>query len=270
MANFMSELFAAYRGEPLREDHYYWYLESQYRRRMELEHEADARLLMERFNREEYLCNPPPDLISRLTGNGRYMSCTELPLREYQKGCEALRTSLNKLFVAAGLIALSRYGGQSKVTVEWTFNGRDENWKQDLVGMTISSVPVAVDLETVRSPREILREIDEQNELGMRYAELSPGNNGVTPGGRDRIIVVYESGFDMSAFFPAGTEATFAYDRLNGVFTRMQIIILNGSDPNNGIPFYINYNSELYSEASAARFCNLFNDALTWMISGGK
>lgn len=270
MANFMSELFTAYRGEPLREDHYYWYLESQYRRRMELEHEADARLLMERFNREEYLCNPPPDLVSRLTGNGRYMSSTDLPLREYQKGCEALRTSLNKLFVAAGLIALSRYGGQSKVTVEWTFNGRDENWKQDLIGMTISSVPVAVDLETVRSPREILREIDEQNELGMRYAELSPGNNGVTPGGRDRIIVVYESGFDMSAFFPAGTEVTFAYDRLNGVFTRMQIIILNGSDPNSGIPFYINYNSELYSEASAARFCKLFNDALTWMISGGR
>ena len=60
------------------------------------------------------------------------------------------------------------------MTVEWTFNGRGENWKQDLIGMTISSVPVAVDLETVRSPREILREIDEQNELGIRYAELSP------------------------------------------------------------------------------------------------
>lgn len=70
MANFMAELFRAYRGEALGKNHYYYYLESQYQRRMELEQEADAQLLIQRFNREEYLCNPKPDLQSRRTGNG--------------------------------------------------------------------------------------------------------------------------------------------------------------------------------------------------------
>lgn len=266
-ANFMSELFAAYRGEPLRQDHYYWFLENQHRRKLELEQEAEAQLLLQRFSREEYLCNPRPDLASRRTGNGRFLSHTTRNAGQLQKGCEVLRTSLNKLFVAAALIALSKTSGQSRVTVEWTFNGRDENWKKDLIGMTISSVPVAVDLAEFPSPQDLLREIDTQSALGMRYADLSLGNYGVTPGDRDRVIVVYESGFDMGTFLPEGTETDAAYDSLNGVFTRFQIIMLPTSDPDALNPFYINYNSELYSPVLVEQFCTAYNDALAWMIS---
>ena len=270
MANFIAELFAAYRGEKLRQDHYYYYLENQHRRQMELEQEADARLLMERFSRGDYLCNPPPDQVSRRTGNGRYLSETKCTLNQFQEGCEKLQTSLNKIFVAAALIALAQCSEQNRVTVEWTFNGRDENWKKDLIGMTITSVPVAVDMAQMRTPQDLLQQIDEQNELGMRYADLSLGNRGVTPGERDRVIVVYESGFDMSAYFPEGTEASYAYDRLNGVFTRFQVIVFSSTDPRAPIPFYINYDSELYSTSLVARFCDAYNQALAWMISGGK
>ena len=154
--------------------------------------------------------------------------------------------------------------------MEWTYNGRDENWKADLIGLTIASVPVAVDMRDIHSPQELLRLIDEQNEQGMRYADLSLGNNGVTPGERDRMIVVYESGFDMGTFLPAGTEASFGYDKLNGAFTRFQIILYSSADPDKGIPFYINYDSELYSKDLVARYCQHYNEALTWMISGGK
>lgn len=270
MANFISELFTAYRGEKLRKDHYYYYLENQHRRQKELEQEADARLLIERFSREEYLCNPVPDLVSRRTGNGQFLSGTKLTLGELQQGSEKLRTSLNKLFVAAGLMALSKCSGQDKVTVEWTFNGRDETWKNDLIGITIASVPVAVDMSEMRTPQDLLCQINEQNELGMRYADLSLGNRGVTPGERDRMIVVYESGFDMSAFFPKGTEATVAYDRLNGAFTRFQIIIYDNTDPDATTPFYINYDSELYSTSLVERFCEAYNNALFWMVHGGE
>lgn len=270
IANFMSELFAAYRGEALRQDHYYWYLEYQYRRRMALEHEADARLLKRRFDREDYRCNPEPDLNSRKTGNGQYHSATTLTRSRLESGCKALGTSMNKLYVAATLIALSRISNESRVSVEWTYNGRDEGWKQDLVGMTIASVPVAVDMAEIHTPKDLLRQIDTQNAQGMRYADLSLGNNGVTPGPRDRMIVVYESGFDIGAFLPEGTRMETAYDRLNGAFTRMQIIILPASDPGDVNPFYINYDSELYSRALVGRLCGYYNEALEWMISGGN
>ena len=84
------------------------------------------------------------------------------------------------------------------------------------------------------------------------------------------MIVVYESGFDMSAFFPKGTEATVAYDRLNGAFTRFQIIIYDNTDPDATMPFYINYDSELYSTSLVERFCEAYNDALFWMVHGGE
>ena len=232
--------------------------------------EVDAHtvdMLMARFNREDYLCNPVPDLHSRRTGNGQHAGRTPCTLGELQRGCEALGTSPNKLFVAAALIMLSRHSGHDRVTVEWTYNGRDENWKQDLVGMTIASVPVAVD---IHSPQDLLKEIDAQNALGMRYAGLSLGNNGVTPGERDRTIVVYESGFDLGAALPEGTELSAAYDRLNGAFTRCQIILFNTGDPNTPMPYYINYDSELNSRALVERLCECYNAAITWMISGGK
>ena len=270
MANFMSELFTAYRGGELRQDHYYHYLESQYMRRMELEQDADALLLMKKFSPEDHLCNPPPDQVSRRTGNGRCTGETDLTLGEMLRGCERLQTSLNKLFVAAAMIMLSKCRGDDKVTVEWTFNGRDENWKKDLIGLTISSVPVAADMSKIRSPRDILRLIDEQNEMGMRYADLSLGNRGVTPGDRDRMIVVYESGFDMNAFLPEGTETAFGYEHLDGVFTRCQVIIFSTSYPDGKIPFYFNYDSEAYSPAYAARLCDMYNEAIGWMISGGE
>ena len=84
------------------------------------------------------------------------------------------------------------------------------------------------------------------------------------------MIVVYESGFDMSTFLPEGTETALGYDKLNGAFTRFQIIIYNSSDPDAAIQFYINYDSELYSASLVKRFCEVYNDALAWMVSGGK
>ena len=310
MANFMSELWAAYRGEALRKDHYYHYLDEQYRHRMELEHESDALLLMQRFSRGEYLCNPKPDLNARRTGNGRYPDVTSCTLEECRKACAAMRTSLNKLFVAAALVALSKHSTTSgvscsadgetsgvslpkhsatsgvscsadgetsevskhsptsRVSVQWTYNGRDENWKKDLIGITLSAVPVAVDLSGIHTPEELLREIDMQNELGMRYAALSLGNNGITPGERDRMIVVYQTGFDMNELLPQNTEVTLGYDLLNGVFTRFQIIIFDSKDAGKPIPFYINYDSNLYSPELVGRFCDCFKEALIQMIKG--
>ena len=268
MANFMSELWAAYRGEALRKDHYYYYLQDQYRKRMELEQEADVVLLMDRFNKADRVRGPKPDLTSRSTGNGQYLASTSRTLAECQQACKTLHTSMNKLFVAASLIALSKHSGSAGVSVEWTYNGRDENWKKDLIGITISSVPVTVDMSAIHTPGRLLDAIDRQNELGMRYAALSMGNNGVTPGELDRLIVVYESGFDMKELLPKDTEVTLGYNLLDGVFTRFQFIIFDGGDSDAPISFYINYDSNLYSPGLVEEFCKCFDEALGSMISG--
>ena len=102
----------------------------------------------------------------------QYLSATLPTLGELQKGSTRLGTSLNKIFVAAALMALAELSGQQKVSVEWTFNGRDENWKTDLIGLTLSAIPVAVDMGDIHSPQDILREINEQNELGWPDMKL--------------------------------------------------------------------------------------------------
>ena len=74
----------------------------------------------------------------------------------------------------------------------------------------------------------------------------------------------------FSSVLPEGTEMITAYDRLNGTFTRMQVILLDTwPAADKPIPFYINYNSEVYTEALASRFAESFKEALDRLILGG-
>lgn len=82
------------------------------------------------------------------------------------------------------------------------------------------------------------------------------------------MIVVYQTGFDMNELLPLNTEVTLGYDLLNGVFTRFQIIIFDNKDTEKPIPFYINYDSNLYSPELVGEFCDCFKEALIQMIKG--
>ena len=66
------------------------------------------------------------------------------------------------------------------------------------------------------------------------------------------------------------TQAAAFYDKLDGAFTRFQVILFNGPGPDAPLPFYFNYDRQLYSRDLVDRFCGHFRDALLWMISGGK
>ena len=195
MVNFMKNLCLAYQGEELGEDYYYYYLEQANKRRVELESTSDVLLLRKMFDREDYLCNPRPDLSSRSTGYGEYNSQTVSVYRKFAQERERLHTNMNQLFVAATLVTLARFENYSKVSVCWYHNGRDEKWKEELMGMTLSSLPVAVDLEQFPTWDLLLKEIQRQGELGLRYSECSLGNSGVIPGRKSRIDVISRGSF---------------------------------------------------------------------------
>lgn len=260
--HFLKELFAAYRGEALMEDHYYYYLESTHRRRMELEASDQMHRLKEFYNRTGYICSPQPDLDKKGTSYGEYYARTHLSYREYAARSHKLHTSINEMFVAAALMALSRIEGEPKVSVEWYYNGRNEKWKEKLIGMALSAIPVSVDMERLSGPRQLIREISEQASIGMQYSECSLGNSGVTPGDGNRIDIIYETGFNIGDTLPEGTRMFRAFHMRKGLYTRMQIVPFDTGEEDKPMPYYINYDANLYSDSLIRRFSESLNDAM--------
>ena len=269
MVNFMKNLCLAYQGEELGEDYYYYYLEQANKRRVELESTSDVLLLRKMFDREDYLCNPRPDLSSRSTGYGEYNSQTVSVYRKFAQERERLHTNMNQLFVAATLVTLARFENYSKVSVCWYHNGRDEKWKEELMGMTLSSLPVAVDLEQFPTWDLLLKEIQRQGELGLRYSECSLGNSGVIPGRKSRIDVIYETGFDLEKALPEGVGQVFrAFDKRIGNYTRMQIVPFDRGNEDAPISYCIVYDAKLYSAGLIERFSALLIETLEAFADG--
>ncbi|MDO5455667.1 MAG: AMP-binding protein [Eubacteriales bacterium] len=266
MANFAHELFAAYRGEALRADHYFYFLERQRRVRMTLAQEADISELLERFRPADARCNPPADYSGRTPDRGDYAGRTTVTIGACLKACERLNTSMNQLFVAAGLVALSGYEGAGKVSVRRTFNGRDEQWEKDLMGIAISSIPVTVDMRKIHTPGQLMQEIASQSEQGMHFMDCSLGNLGAALGERDCLNISYESGFSAASSFPEGTRIETAYARMTGANTRFAVILNDHTaQPQELVTYDLVYNRGVYAPESAERFGEMYDRALKWM-----
>jgi hypothetical protein len=176
---------------------------------------------------------------------------------------------MNQLFVAATLVTLARFENYSKVSVCWYHNGRDEKWKEELMGMTLSSLPVAVDLEQFPTWDLLLKEIQRQGELGLRYSECSLGNSGVIPGRKSRIDVIYETGFDLEKALPEGVGQVFrAFDKRIGNYTRMQIVPFDRGNEDAPISYCIVYDAKLYSAGLIERFSALLIETLEAFADG--
>lgn len=74
------------------------------------------------------------------------------------------------LYNAAGLLALKEFNGSDRVQVQWAYSARDEKWKRDVVGMTMSALPIAVDFS--RSGLDLLREVRAQTADNIAFSDL--------------------------------------------------------------------------------------------------
>ena len=221
------------------------------------------------FDRGDYRSYPRSDLSSRRTGYGEYMTQTVSVYRKFARQCERLHTNMNQLFVAVTLVTLARFENCSKVSVRWYHNGRDEKWKKELMGMTLSSLPVAVDLQQFPTWDLLLKEIERQGELGLRYSECSLGNSEMAPGRKSRIDVIYETGFDLEKVLPEGMGQVFrAFDKRRGSYTRMQIVPFDTGKEDEPISYFVNYDSMRYSAGLIERFAALLKETLESLADG--
>ena len=162
-------------------------------------------------------------------------------------------------------MALSRFNGKQRVSVEWIFNGRDEKWKENLIGIELCGVPAVMDFGRCTDRESILAEARRQNELGLQYAEYSLALENMSPGRTESMKIVYEHGLDLPDNMPDGTTLTLENDCYSGMLCMFQFIINEGpaDEPLNLVAVC---QGSRYSVESVRRMTALFSDALDELL----
>lgn len=258
--NMMRNIFRVLAGEAPEEDYYYLYLQE-----WEEKRSASAAKMEEasRFvdGAAAFDGYPQPDFESINNIQGTYFVDTEYTLRQLTEVSEAHHISLGNLFVAAAAEAIGKYNQSTRVGVRWTYNGRDEAWKKNLVGLLLTSVSTDLDFQESDTREKIVAEVKRQAELGIRHNEVLSALKDMSPGLSERTDIVYQHGIDLPANMPKGAEIQAYFDYHNATLCLLNIII-NEKSVDEPLAVKYVFNSSRYTEESIRRYHALFSECL--------
>lgn len=260
--NTLRSIFDVLAGKPLPSDHYYLYLQKQGLLRMDPQAKKEAEKLLKLYDDTSYSRFPAFDFKGRDNINYNVTELGLHPNNDYVEAAKQKNVSLGTVFVAAGLKALSVYNGTPKVAVEWIYNGRDEAWKDDLVGLTISAIATAIDFDKIKSDDDLFAEIRRQAAIGIQYAPFSFAVSNVSPAVNDYIKIVNDGEILMPDNLPDGTELAQPFELKNATLCTYQCIVLPQEDSNTPISLLFNCNIVHYKAESVKRFNKLVFEAL--------
>lgn len=224
IAVFVWNVFNCLNGGEPDEDRYGEYLQRMRDELKSSDAEADLSQLKMLYD-QNYETYPTPDFLSRENIRKAVDAAFHYPYRCYEEAAEKMHTTINGALIAAGLLAISRYNGNSKVAVEWTYSGRDEIWKESLLGLTMTAIPTQIDFDSINNTDALFEEVNRQIALGVRYSTYSYPVRSVSPSKREYMKMVFEYGIDMPDNIPEGTEFEADFDRLKTCMSIIQCIM---------------------------------------------
>ena len=171
--------------------------------------------------------------------------------RELMEALQGKNISLSMLFSAAGLLAMKEYNHSDKVQVQWTYNGRDEKWKQNIIGITMSALPIAVDFS--RPDMELMKEVNAQIAENIENSDLSFALYDNSPNESETINMICEDGIEINTAVTQGCRDINMWDYRLTSPAAVECVLYPAVKENKLIMF-INYNKCCYDEESMKRF----------------
>ena len=258
------QLFEVVEGRELQKDYYYLFLQREAQHALSHQAEIDREFLHKMYD-EGWSKFPKTDFDSRDNGNASNIAVTTKNAESYKKSASQNGISLGTAFVTAALMALSRFNNEKRVALEWLFNGRDEKWKEDLIGITLCGVPAALDFEKCDTREKIIAEARHQNELGMQYAQYSYAAHNMSPTVNECMKVVYEHGLDDPDNIPDGFTLEADRSFFNGMLALFQYVIYE-KGPDEGITVLSVGQGTRYKQETIDKLGELFCECLDELL----
>lgn len=259
------QIFETLNGRELQKDHYYLFLQ-RYARFMETPEGRSELDFVRKLYSGDWSKFPKPDYDARENSNRRIVIMSSHTSRDYQAAAARKKISMGAALVTAGQLALSRFNREKRVAVEWIYNGRNEKWKDGLIGITICGIPATMDFDKYPEADAILTEARRQNEWGLRYAEHSYALRDMSPAKNECLKIVYEHGINIPDNVPEWFQIEADTDHFTGMLGLFQIIIFEGA-PEAPLTLIATYQGSRYRDESAKKMLAEFEKALNELLA---
>ena len=187
----LKDISDSYEGKHLKEDRYFSNL-SRLERASELSACAEAgAYYTAREKAHEW--SRYPRLDGKPVFDGVKSISFLLPVDEagFAKMTELYSIRKNTFMLAVSTLSLAAYNAAEHISMKWTYNGRESKMEEDIVGMLIRDITFYLDLEEGMTLGGFLKEVKDQERLGLSYSRY-PHTNPVREPNMS-LYVIYQS-----------------------------------------------------------------------------
>ena len=237
-------------GEALKRDLYYTYLQYLSERK------ADAAELTGFY--EEYEVHPRYDHEAEGISSERIFIDCGMSAAQFRERYGTSGASIGEFLIAVSLKTMAEFNGSPKAAVQTIFNGRNSVEKQNMAGLLIAGLPIALDVSAYEDIKALENAVREKNHAAMAVSDFSPGTVRNRPVRDDILTVNYipYAGTERPSAEPGCSSAMVPYH--SKAKTCAFYVIMDEMSPDHEAVIQFSYNTSVYERASAQRFIRLF------------
>lgn len=168
----------------------------------------------------------------------------------------------NALFNTVVLLSLAVYEHAPDVKCTWTYNGRDNIYKNNMVGLILKDLPIMLRLHAKVTVKEIYADIKEQIAKSLAYSFCPYTTQNASVVEDDGICILYQRNIHDAGGMDIETVDIRHNAPASENAFNVQIL-----DDTNGFRLTIDYAANLYEESSVERFTQIFTGVLKALIA---
>lgn len=230
-----------------------------------LDYQQAKEYLTSEYSGENYSVLPKYDFE---TNSVISMSCTgelEFSDEAFQTLKKKYGINKNCLLITAFLLTLAKYNSEQKIMATWTYNGRDSVAKNNMFGLLIKDLPIALELTDEYTMNEIYNVINCRILMGMAYYEYPFSFVFDKEKKRDIAGFIFQDDmFDFSELEEISAEKIPLEKHDYATENDFMFSILSTKE---GLKYYIEYRKGCYRYESMKRFADLYKGILKKLLS---
>ena len=258
-------ILTAYRGEPLRPDTYYLYLDRlQKNRTPEYEAELD-RYFHSSFEQKKYRRFPEPEMKTKLPQLERLdvMSCP-FSVAELKETSKKLGGTPGVVSFAAVLLAFAKCSGEKNLISLMQYNNRDDLISDNTFGLLARSIPVAVEFAQLHTVHDLMEDLKIRITQGMAYDCMEKLIGDDTPEDTECLTFVYEGDLiGAGQLSQLGGKPVFLMPSDDASRDFAVLFAENGNDLISSAAFRRNY----YAKDKVQEFQNIYLSVLCELVT---
>ena len=258
-------ILAAYRGEPLRPDTYYLYLDRLQKDRTP-EYEAELNSYFHStFEQKKYRRYPEPETKTKLPQLERLdvMSCP-VSTDELKQASSSLEGTPGIVAFAAVMLAFAKCSGEKNLISLLQYNNRDDLLSDNTFGLLARSIPVAVEFARINTVHDLIEDLKIRITQGMTYDCMEKLTGNDTPDDTECLTYVYEGELaGAGQLSQLGGKPVFLSPSDEASRDFAILFIENGNDLISGTAFRKNY----YSKDKVREFQIIYLSVLCELVT---